>query len=114
MSGHKFIGKAIPRQEDDALVKGAGKYVDDIHLPNTLEAAFVRSSFAHAKIKSIDVSATRAAPGVHAVFTYDDIRPLLTADRLPLELRLEQLPPNVTPLPLAKDEVVFVGEAIAS
>ena len=113
MSGHKFIGKAIPRQEDDALVKGAGKYVDDIHLPNTLEAAFVRSSFAHAKIKSIDVSATRAAPGVHAVFTYDDIRPLLTADRLPLELRLEQLPPNVTPLPLAKDEVVFVGEAIA-
>jgi carbon-monoxide dehydrogenase large subunit len=113
MSGHKFIGKAVLRLEDDALVKGAGKYVDDIHLPNTLEAAFVRSSFAHAKIKSIDASAARAAPGVHAVLTYDDIRPLLTADRLPLELRLEQLPPNITPLPLAKDEVVFVGEAIA-
>ena len=52
-------------------------------------------------------------PVCSAVLTYDDVRPLLTQDRLPLELRLEPLPPNVTPLPLAKDEVVFVGEAIA-
>jgi carbon-monoxide dehydrogenase large subunit len=113
MSSFKFIGQPIARVEDDALVKGAGKYVDDIHLPGTLEAAFVRSSFAHARIKSIDVSAARAAPGVHAVLTYEDIRPLLTQDRLPLELRLDPLPPNITPFPLAKDEVVFVGEAIA-
>ena len=113
MSAYKFIGRPLARVEDDALVKGTGKYVDDIHLPGTLEAAFVRSSFAHAKINSIDVSAARAAPGVRAVFTYADIRPMLTQDRLPLELRLEPLPPNITPYPLAKDEVVFVGEAIA-
>lgn len=113
MSPFKFIGRPIDRIEDDALVKGAGKYVDDIHLPNMLEAAFVRSSFAHARIKSIDVSAARVAAGVHAVLTYADIRPLLTQDRLPLELRLEPLSPNVTPFPLAKDEVVFAGEAIA-
>lgn len=113
MSSFKFIGQPIARIEDDALIKGAGRYVDDIHLPGTFEAAFVRSSFAHAKIKSIDASAARAAPGVHAVFTYEDIRPLLTQDRLPLELRLDPLPPNITPYPLAKDEVVFVGEAIA-
>ena len=50
---------------------------------------------------------------MHAVLTFDDLRPLLTQDRLPLELRLELLPPNITPFPLAKDEVVFVGEAIA-
>jgi carbon-monoxide dehydrogenase large subunit len=113
MSSFKFIGQPIARIEDNALVAGAGKYVDDIHLPGTLEAAFVRSSFAHAKINSIDVAAARAAPGVHAVLTYADIRPLLTQDRLPLELRLEPLPPNITPFPLAKDEVVFAGEAIA-
>jgi carbon-monoxide dehydrogenase large subunit len=113
MNSHKFIGRAIDRIEDDALLKGAGRFVDDIHLPGTLEAAFVRSAFAHAKINSIDVTAARAAPGVHAVLTFADIRPLLTQDRLPLELRLDPLPPNITPFPLAKDEVVFVGEAIA-
>jgi len=113
MSGHRFIGQPIARVEDDALLKGKGRYVDDVHLPGMLEAAFVRSSFAHAKIGGIDVSAAQAAPGVRAVLTFDDIRPLLTCDRLPLELRLDQLPPDITPLPLAKDEVVFVGEAIA-
>ena len=110
---YKFIGQPVARIEDDALIKGAGSFVDDIRLPGTLEAAFVRSSFAHARIKSIDLSAARAAPGVHAVLAFEDLRPLLTQDRLPLELRLEALPPNITPFPLAKEEVVFVGEAIA-
>ena len=113
MSASKFIGQPLPRVEDGALLSGAGRYVDDIHLPGTLEAAFVRSSFAHARITSVDTSAARAAPGVHAVLTFDDIRPQLTADRLPLELRPEPLPPNITPFPLANKEVVFAGEAIA-
>ena len=112
MTSPKFIGQPIPRIEDQALITGAGRFVDDIHLPGMLEAAFVRSTLAHARIRSIDVSAARTAPGVHAILTYADIRPLLTQDRLPLELRLEPLPPNITPFPLAKDEVVFVGEAI--
>jgi carbon-monoxide dehydrogenase large subunit len=113
MTVHKFIGQPVGRIEDNPLVRGAGRFVDDVHLPGTLEAAFVRSSFAHARIKSVDLSAARAALGVRAVLAFDDLRPLLTQDRLPLELRLERLPPNVTPFPLAKDEVVFVGEAIA-
>ncbi len=112
MTACRFIGQPIGRIEDAALLKGAGRFVDDIHLPGTLEAAFVRSSFAHAKIKSIDVSAARAARGVRAVLTFDDLRPHLTQDRMPLELRLDVLPPNITPYPLAKDEVVFVGEAV--
>ncbi len=109
----KFIGKPVGRIEDEALLKGGGRFVDDLHLPNMLEAAFVRSPLAHAKITSIDVSAARAAAGVHAVFCFDDLRPHLMQDRLPLELRLDPLPPNITPFPLAKDEVVFVGEAVA-
>ena len=113
MTSHKFIGQPVVRIEDDALHQGRGTVRRRYSLPGTLEAAFVRSTFAHARIKSIDLSAARAAPGVHAVLAFEDLRPLLTQDRLPLELRLEVLPPNVTPFPLAKDEVVFVGEAIA-
>jgi aerobic carbon-monoxide dehydrogenase large subunit len=114
MAAYKFIGQPIARIEDAALLTGAGRFVDDVPVPDALQAAFVRSSFAHARIKSVDVAAARAAPGVHAVLTYDDVRPLITQDRMPLELRVEPLPPNITPMPLAKDEVVFAGEAIAA
>ena len=113
MTSYRVIGQPVARIEDDALIRGGGKFVGDIQLPGTLEAAFVRSGYAHAKIKSIDVSAARAAPGVHAVLTIRISGRILTQDRLPLELRLDPLPPNITPYPLAKDEVVFVGEAIA-
>ena len=114
MAALKFIGQPIVRIEDEALLKGAGRFVDDVPVRDALQAAFVRSSFAHARIRSIDLSAARTAPGVHAVLTYADIRPLLTQDRMPLELRVEILPANVTPMPLATDEVVFVGEAIVA
>jgi carbon-monoxide dehydrogenase large subunit len=110
---YQFIGQPIGRIEDAALLKGAGRFADDVHLPGMLEAAFVRSSYAHARVKSIDLSAARAAVGVRAVLAFDDLRPQLTQDRLPLALHLDVLPPNITPFPLAKDEVVFVGEAIA-
>ncbi len=114
MAALKFIGQPIVRIEDAALLTGAGRFVDDVPVRDALEATFVRSAFAHARIRSIDVAAARAAPGVHAVLTYADVRPLLTQDRMPLELRVETLPENITPYPLAKDEVVFVGEAIVA
>src|SRR6516164_7930935 len=114
MAEYRFIGQPIGRIEDAALLRGAGRFVDDLAVPGALEAAFVRSSFAHARIKTVDVAAARAAPGVHAVLTYADIRPLLTQDRMPLELRVETLPPNITPYPLARDEVVFAGEAVVA
>ena len=72
----RFVGESIPRVEDHRILSGRGKYVDDLNLPNMLHAAFVRSPFAHARIKSIDVSAARATPGVVAVFTGDDMRRL--------------------------------------
>src|SRR5262249_57897298 len=77
------------------------------------EAAFVRSPHAHAAIRAIDAGAARRMPGVHAVFTLSDLRPLLAQERLPLQFRTAQLPPDITPLVLAKDEVAFVGEAVA-
>ncbi|HEX4011302.1 MAG TPA: hypothetical protein VHX62_14880, partial [Solirubrobacteraceae bacterium] len=65
------------RLEDPDLLRGKARFVDDIHLPRMLDACFVRSPHAHALIRAIDTRAARAAPGVVAVFTIDDVRPHL-------------------------------------
>jgi carbon-monoxide dehydrogenase large subunit len=62
-----------PRVEDDALIRGLGRFVDDAPQPNQAYAAFVRSPHAHARIRSIDIAAARAAKGVVAVLTHKDI-----------------------------------------
>ena len=107
------VGRRVLRIEDGPLVRGGGRFVDDLKFPGTLEAAFVRSPHAHAAIGGIDSSAARRLPGVHAVLTLADLAPLLTQERLPLQFRTDQLPQDVAPIVLAKDEVAFVGEAIA-
>ena len=60
------FGASAKRKEDPALLRGEGQFVDDIHLPGMLHAAFVRSPYAHAKINSIDSSKALAIPGVLA------------------------------------------------
>jgi carbon-monoxide dehydrogenase large subunit len=113
MHGTSYIGRRVPRVEDPTLLRGAGHFVDDIHRPGLLEAAFLRSPVAHGLIRSIDTSAARALPGVHAIYTLADLRSALTADRLPLQFPSAVLPPNISPFILASKEVAFVGEAIA-
>ena len=108
-----YVGRRHARLEDPALLRGVGQFVDDIHRPGQLEAAFFRSPVAHGLIRSIDTSAARALPGVHAVYTLADLRAALTADRLPLQFPSTVLPPNISPFILAGKEVAFVGEAIA-
>jgi carbon-monoxide dehydrogenase large subunit len=114
----KQVGKAVRRIEDKALLQGKGRYIDDIHLPNMLEACFVRSSQAHAFIKSVDTKAGLAVPGVHAILTIDDLRPYLkqtdhTPERVPSHWPLPPHDDDITPLVLADKETVFAGEAIA-
>jgi carbon-monoxide dehydrogenase large subunit len=67
-----FIGKPLARVEDERLVTGRGRYTDDITLPGQAWAAFLRSPHAHARLKSIDVTAASGMPGVVAVLTGDD------------------------------------------
>jgi carbon-monoxide dehydrogenase large subunit len=67
-SAHQF------RVEDDALVRGNGRFMDDPRLPNQAYAAFVRSPHAHASVHKIDTSAARAAKGVLGVFTAEDMK----------------------------------------
>jgi len=105
----RHIGRSIHRLEDPPLLLGQGRFVDDIHLPGTLEAAFVRSPHAHAALRGINAAAAQAAPGVVAVLTLADLAPHLTRQQMPIQFRNSKLPPHCTPYPLAKDEVAYVG-----
>ncbi len=67
------LGEAVPRVEDERLITGRGRYTDDIDLPGQTRGVVLRSPFAHARIKGIDTAAARAAPGVVAVLTADDL-----------------------------------------
>jgi carbon-monoxide dehydrogenase large subunit len=112
MSGNVF-GASVKRLEDPALLRGRARFVDDITLPGMLEAAFLRSPHGHAAVGAIDVSAALAHPGVHAVYTLDDLRPKLTTDRLVVGLPSPSYKQDRNRPALARDEVVHVGEPVA-
>ena len=67
------VGQSAPRKEDNALLKGGGRFQDDISLDGEVHACFVRSPHAHADIAAIDTSAAAAAEGVLAVYTGTDV-----------------------------------------
>jgi CO/xanthine dehydrogenase Mo-binding subunit len=110
----RWIGTAIDRLEDDRLLTGVEPFVADVRLPGQLAAAIVRSPVAHGVLRSIDVVAARARPGVIAVFTAEDvvrdlgsvpvIHPRLSVD--------ESLEPYFQPV-VAHERVRFVGEPVA-
>jgi carbon-monoxide dehydrogenase large subunit len=70
--GEWGVGQPVPRFEDPRLVRGEGRYVADMTFPGTVPGYVLRSPHAHARIKSIDVSKAKAAPGVLAVLTGED------------------------------------------
>ena len=69
----RYFGQPIKRNEDARLLTGHALFTDDVHLPGLLHAAFVRSDYAHARIKRIDTSAAQAMPGVVAIYTAADL-----------------------------------------
>jgi aerobic carbon-monoxide dehydrogenase large subunit len=68
------IGQPVPRSEDPHLVRGEGRYTDDVNLAGQAYAAIVRSRHAHGVIRNIDLAAARAMPGVLAAYTGADLR----------------------------------------
>ena len=112
----KYVGQRMTRTEDPRLLTRQALFVDDVQIPGMLHAAFLRSDYAHARVKSIDVSAARERPGIVAVFTAEDMGE-----------HWRPSPPNVspppgmegvtfhsrTPVPLVKDTVRHAGEALA-
>jgi len=107
------IGKPMERLEDDALLLGLSRFVDDIDLPNMVEAAFVRSPHAHARVNGIETSAAADFEGVIAVLCLDDIRQLLTSDKLAVGLPSPAYRQKVDRPILADTEVTYVGEPVA-
>lgn len=104
------VGQSVLRKEDDALIRGKGRYTDDYAPQAALRCLVLRSPHAHAKY-TIDVSRARTLPGVALILTADDVADL---GNLPCLFNLETDPFTGPPYPiLAKDEVRHVGDAIA-
>ena len=115
-SGQLRIGQPVLRLEDQALLTGAGNFIDDLSLPGAVHAVFVRSPHPHARIISINALQAGAAPGVLGTFTAADIR---AAGLGPMRVAVPQknrdgTAPRVPGRPvLAEAFVRFAGEAVA-
>src|SRR5579875_988966 len=105
------FGQARLRKEDERLITGQTNWTDNIKLPGMLHVAFLRSPFAHAKIRSVDVSAARGEPGVIAAYSGADF----AAEQGSLPCAWPVTPDIIIPdhPPMATDEVRYVGEAVA-
>ena len=109
------IGKARRRNEDPRLLTGQALFTDDVHLEGLAHAAFLRSPYAHARLRRVDAARARAHPGVLAVYTAADLGdywrpgPLLVSPP-PIEgVEFHER----TQVPLARDKVRHAGEVIA-
>ncbi len=106
------FGERITRNEDPRFLRGEGRYLDDVEAGGALHVAFLRSPLAHARLRSIDVTAARAHPGVERVLTCDDIGRL---DRpLPLLIPHPAMTHPRTQRPMAREEVFYVGQIVAA
>lgn len=106
----RYIGEPIPRIEDNPLLCGDGRFVDDIDREGQLFARVVRSNVGHGKIVDIDTSVARARPGVLAVLTAADIPEHV---RIPIRLAPTPAVKRALQPPLAIDTVHYVGEPVA-
>ena len=114
--GEFAIGQGVSRFEDPRLIRGGGRYTDDIKLPGMTHAVVLRSPYAHAKIKSIDSKAAKSAPGVLAVLTAADVKAAGYGD-LPVPGNLKRRdgsPMYKARYPILADERVrWVGDYVA-
>jgi carbon-monoxide dehydrogenase large subunit len=105
MAVSSALGGAVRRREDRRLVTGAGQFTDDVRRDDALHAVFVRSTFAHARITRVDVTAAAAMPGVAGVFLAGDLG-LAPRAAFPS-------PDTMARPPLASEVVRFVGDIVA-
>jgi len=110
------IGQSVTRFEDVRLLKGAGRYLNDVNLPGQAHAIVLRSPHAHARIRGIDVDRALKAPGVLAVYTGADVE----RDGLgTMKMNLRRKRPDGTPMfapphrGLSQERVRYVGDPIA-
>ncbi len=104
-----FVGRALPRREDEAILRGQGAFVDDLHPPGCLHAAFARSPYARGRIRGLDTSAASSIDGVHLVVTGNMLADIGT---LPVNPIIAGIRAFAVPL-LATDRVNAVGAPVA-
>lgn len=102
-----ILGNRVLRKEDPKFLTTGGTYLDDLELPGALFLTYVRSTMAHAELRSVDVEEVRRAPGVVAVLTAEDV------DLEPAAPRSITHPGMTRPW-LARDRVRFVGDPIVA
>ena len=105
--GRKWVGQALERSEDRTLMTRGGHFIDDLSLPGVAYAAYVRSPYARAKIRRIDVARALAHPGVYAAITGDDVAQLTRPQRGRVPL-----PNSPKVYALAYQQVRYVGEPV--
>ena len=103
-----LLGSSVPRVEDARLLVGDSRFVANLELPGVLEVTYVTSTMPHAVIRSIDVTAAKAVPGVVDALTAADV------DLGPLGLMNPDFPSSMTRPLLATDRVRFAGEALVA
>ncbi len=110
MADFRHLGSTAPRREDERLLTGRGRFVDDIRVPGALHACFVRSPHAHARILGIDAAAALELPGVAGVFTGRDLAQWTTRHRMaPPIAGLHPVEMDTLPV----DKVRFHGDPVA-
>ena len=109
------IGQPVSRKEDPVLLRGEGRYTDDLSLPGQLYGVFVRSRYAHGVLRGIDGAEARGMPGVHLVMTAADLRPNgIQLMQYPGGKNADGSPvPRPPQMALAEGKVRYVGEPVA-
>src|SRR5690348_136107 len=116
MTAATGIGARVKRKEDQRFLTGTGRYVDDLPLARTTYAYFLRSPHAHAKIKSIDISAAKKMAGVVEIFTGKDMADAKVGSLICgwVVKGKDGQPHKAPPHPvLAADTVRYVGDPVA-
>jgi CO/xanthine dehydrogenase Mo-binding subunit len=105
-----WVGKPLPRKEEDRLLRGRGRFADDIKMREMLHLRFVRSPYAHARIVSVDVSAAEALPGVVCTLTGKEIEPLTQPF---IEIGPDAAS-KIRDFPLGIDKIRYQGEPVVA
>ena len=105
-----WVGKSVPRKEEDRLLRGRGKFIDDIKLRGMLHLRFVRSPYAHARILKIDTSTAEALPGVVCVLTGKEV----ASQTQPFIEIAPDHAQKIRDYPMAVDKARYQGEPVAA
>src|SRR5437868_6453241 len=108
------IGEPVKRKEDSQLLRGQGRFTDDVNLSNQAYATILRSTIAHGRIKSIGIETAKAMPGVLAIYTGADMKQYGTIQSaLPFKSRDGSDMKKPGKSALSSDKVRYVGDPIA-